>query len=121
MPRKARKPAINYKRSSRRRNSAPNVYIPDEEADEQTPGAEHVAPDAIESAEASTPTSNGTSSAEMRRLRRRQARAARRGRAVGAAARTTVYTRDLPSELRKIGIMVALLAIALTVLTFYLR
>ena len=101
MPRKARKPAINYKKTGRRRNSAPNVYIPSKEEQATEPKRADGASTVSES-NATTQTS-AVAIAEERRLRRRQARAGRRGRPVSAANRTSVYTRDLPSELRKIG------------------
>lgn len=115
MPRKSRRPAINYKKQSRKKSSSPNVYVPPEE---EEAAAENGARRDAAGAETGQQPAAGR---EERRRRRAQSRVGRGSRARNAPLRSTVYAEFLPQELRKLAVISAGLAVALVALTFTLN
>ena len=102
MPKNIRKPRAR----KNRRTSRPNVFaqsqpVPREDQDDQA---------------AATTTSTTTAAAVEESAPRMRARVERTTRIAGA--RSEIYTRSLPAELKKLGALAGVIVIALTVLTF---
>ncbi len=86
-----------------RRASRPNVFA----QSEPTPRGDQ------DAQVATTTTSTATVDESAPRMRARVERTTRM-----AGARSEIYTRSLPAELKKLGALAGVIAIALTVLTF---
>ncbi len=109
MPRKSRRTRINFgKRNRRGRTTTPNTYVdPNFDADSGEvieAGEEELGPEA--------------QARLTRREQRAEARQSRGGRGRQAPMRAAVYSEFLPAELRKLGMVTAMLAVVLIVLTF---
>jgi hypothetical protein len=113
MPRKSRRTKINFtKRSSRRRTSTPNVYV---ESDEPSVDAAEGSPGSVLDASAAT---GAAVARDVRRQQRTEARGLRGRRGRQAPMRAAVYGQYLTAELRKLGAVTGVVAVALVVLTF---
>jgi hypothetical protein len=113
MPRKSRRTKINFKGRSRRKDSTPNVFM-----DSEDQIGEGVAEDEGTQESGLSVGSGEAAARESRRRQRAESRALRGRRGRQAPMRAAVYGQYLGAELKKLGMITGVLAVALVVLTF---
>lgn len=112
MPRKSRRTKINFNRKSSRRESTPNVFM-----DSENQITDGLVDDNADQDGGLSVGSGEAAARESRRRQRAESRALRGRRGRQAPMRAAVYGQYLSAELKKLGMITGVLAVALVVLT----